>query len=291
MIRFVDYESRELTAVTYVGTGKFNFYKDCSENAERLRQSLANYGIPLVIYDFSDLRKLVKFPSSDLFYFFTRYGAGSWFWKPIVILDALNKYRSREVIYFDSDCVVTKDPRKLVHQNLTQNDIALFRQNTTLKGWISSRAIRILRLEEQELQNSYLLTAGVILMKNTDKARSFCSAWHNEMKNPRLLLHPHFRFQNIRHRHDQSVLSALVSKGKLECTVMENGFFSSGKESLEGNIANAWVYTGEVESISVDVSLQKRIALLADYYSRKFYEITKSIIITPIHVIFFILQR
>ena len=287
----INTDSSEMIAITYVGSGRFNFYKDCSQNASRLKRSLAEFGIQLIIYDFSDLRKLARFPNSDFFYFFTRYGAGSWFWKPLVILDALNKYNPQEIIYLDADCVINKDPRKIISENLESDDVAVFKQNSALSGWISARASKKLNLDKVELQNSRLITAGVLLLKNSTKAKDFLNVWNAAMRDPRVLLHPMISSQAENHRHDQSVLSALLSKGAIKCKVMDSGFYSNGNESLEKNVENAWVYTGDLESTLKVISAYERFALLVDYHSRKLYDIVKSLVITPIHILFFLARK
>ncbi len=111
------------------------------------------------------------------------------------------------------------------------------------------------------------------------------------MKNPRVLLHPAFQNQRVRHRHDQTVLSVLISKGDFKCKIMSTGFYSSGAESLEANVQSAWVYTGEVEKRIDHLSLKTRISLLSDYYSRKVYDLVKSVLVTPIHPLFFHTQK
>ncbi len=284
-------DNQRIIAVTYVGTGRFNFYRDCEPNGNRLRKSLANFGIQLVVYSFSDLRRLVKFPNSNFFYFLTRYGAGSWFWKPIVMLDVLAKHNPTELVYFDADCVVTKDPRNAISANLARHDIAVFRQNSNLAGWISSRATKILGLGKGDLGEIDLLTAGIVILKNTPNSRAFLSAWSLLMKDPRVLLHPAISNETNQHRHDQAVLSALVSKGDWNCRVMSTGFYSTGKESLEDQVENAWVYTGELEKKIEKLFFLKRVFLVADYYSRKAYDLIKSAVITPIHLMFYLGQR
>jgi hypothetical protein len=281
----------EMIAITYVGSGKLGFYKDCSVNSERLRKSLERFGIQLVVYSFSDLRKLVRFPDSNFFYFFTRYGAGSWFWKPLVMLDALDKHNPKELIYLDADCVVNKDPREAIATNLTKHDVAVFRQNMKLLGWISGRATRILRLGIEDLQKTDLLTAGIVILKNSSNSRGFLNTWSLRMKDPRVLLHPAISNEVSHHRHDQTVLSTLVSKGDFKCRIMSSGFYSTGKESLEDRIENAWVYTGEIDKEIEGFYFLKRVLLVTDYYSRKAYDLIKSAVITPIHLMFYFAQR
>jgi hypothetical protein len=277
--------------VTYVGTSRFRFYKDQSKDVGRLQKSLEAYDIELKIYRFADLKEIIPFPNSDFFYLFTRYGAGAWFWKPLIILDALNKYGPTNLIYLDADCAVTSDPRFVIEEELKDQDVALFQQNSKLAGWMSRRSSRLLSFTEADLSNANLVTAGILILKNSEFSKTFMKKWGFAMKDPRILLHPVFFAGKPIHRHDQSVLSSLLYKGDITAKLMKNGFYSKGSESLEENISDAWVYSGELESSSVDLTIKKRIALILDYYSRIGYDILKTLIIFPIHLLFFFVQN
>ncbi len=281
----------DFLAMTYVGSSKFGFYKDCDKAAARLKASLAEFDIELKVLRISHLRTLVRFPDSNFFYFFTRYGAGSWFWKPILIKHVLEKYEPRYLLYLDADCVILKDPRVLIERELQNSDISVFKQNVPLEGWISRRALRYLDLTSSEARRINLLTAGILLVRNSKYAFLFMNSWIYAMTDPRVLLSPIFARFGERHRHDQAVLSALVGKGVVNCNIMNAGFYSTGTETLEKNFEKAWVSTGDLGSPASKMSYLQKKRLIFEYYSRKVYDFIKSVVVTPIHLLFYLAQK
>jgi hypothetical protein len=279
----------EFLVITYVGSAKYGFYKDCTDGVARLQDSLAEYNLDLKIYGLSDLKSLVRFPDSNLFYFFTRYGAGAWFWKPILIVHALTTYKPKYLIYLDADCVLLKDPRIVIEESLRCSDVSLFKQNVPLEGWISKRALRKLDLTSSDARQMSLLTAGILLIRNSEDSLLFMNSWVAAMRNPQVLLSPMLGKFRVKHRHDQAVLSALVGKGELSCSIMSSGFHSFGAETLEENVAGAWVSTGYLTSTVLPMGYTQRLKSIVDYYSRIIYDFLKSILITPLHYLAYIL--
>ena len=281
-------EKIELLAITYVGSAKYGFYKDCTDGVARLQASLAKYDIDLKIYGLSDLKLLVRVPDSNSFYFLTRYGAGAWFWKPILISHALMTYKPKYLIYLDADCILLKDPRIVIEEGLRNSDVSLFKQNVPLEGWISGRALRNLHLASSDTRQMSLLTAGILLVRNSENSLLFMNTWVAAMRNPHVLLSPMLDKFRFKHRHDQAVLSALVGKGELQCNIMSSGFHSFGTETLEENIADAWVSTGYLTSPVLPIGYAQRLKSIVDYYSRINYDFLKSIFITPLHYLAYI---
>ncbi len=284
-------EKIELLVITYVGSAKYGFYKDCTDGVARLQASLAEYNLDLKIYGLSDLKSLVRFPDSNLFYFFTRYGAGAWFWKPILIFHALTTYKPKYLIYLDADCVLLKDPRIAMEESLRRSDVSLFKQNVPLEGWISTRALRKLDLTSSDARQMSLLTAGILLIRNSENSLLFMNSWVAAMRNPQVLLSPTLGKFRVKHRHDQAVLSAIVGKGELSCSIMSSGFHSFGAETLEENVAGAWVSTGYLTSAVLPMGYTQRLKSIVDYYSRIIYDFLKSILITPLHYLAYILTK
>ncbi len=71
---------------------------------------------------------------------------------------------------------------------------------------------------------------------------------------------------------------------------MSSGLYSIGEESLENQIEDAWVYTGELEPKNVNSAFTNKLLLYLDYYSRTFYDLLNLAVITPIHLVFYLLQ-
>lgn len=278
---------KKLLAVTYIGTHKFGFYRDCRESATRLEKSLEKFGVPLIRYDLKSILGDISFLDGKFLYLFTRYGAGAWFWKAIVIKKVLKETVADQIIYLDSDCVVTKDPRTYISSALAKDSVAIFAQKMKMEMWISRRASSRLRLSPSTLSEADLLTAGIIILRNDSRARSFLNSWDMALTDPSLLLSPLFNNRQIRHRHDQSILSGLYAKGMIQCKIIRDGFYSVGLESASNSLAESWVYTGQLETITNENLLSSRISLFLDYRSRQFYELIKSICVTPIQIVLY----
>jgi len=281
----------DLEIVTYIGSHRFKFYKDLRSQLSDLETNLINYHYKLNVYDNVDLRKLLGIGDLNKFYLFTRYGAGAWFWKPKIILDALALSSAEYLMYLDVDCRLTKDPLPYLKEHLKLNSIALFNNPQPLMENISRRAKKSLKLESKVLAPSTLVTAGIILVKNSLEAREELTVWSKAMGNPRVLLHPVITFKKGKHLHDQSVLSALISMGRVQPRIIQNGFFSKGPETLEKSIDKCWVYTGSLGSESEDLPLITRIKSIFDNYQKYLYDFLKTLSIYPIHFLLFVLAR
>ncbi len=284
-------QTSNLIVVTFIGSHRFRFYKDCRISEDRLRNSLLKYNIDLVTFTLRDLVSALPTFSSSFFYFFTRYGVGAWFWKPIIIQHALSLYKPKYLIYVDADCVFNANPNDILEIALNGSDFALFSQNRTLEGWISHRARRIIGLSGRQLEESTLVTAGILFVKNSPSAKRILSAWDSAMRNPRLLLHPIFNFEKCRHLHDQSVLSALVAKKMISCNLLRSGLYSLGEESNSDSINNSWICTGILTPEFHFVSAIDRISSISDYYSRKLYDIAKTLLIFPAHWLYYLIEQ
>jgi hypothetical protein len=244
-----------------------------------------------VTYTLKDLITIIPRYSSLNFYFFTRYGVGAWFWKPILIKHALKKIDPQYLIYVDSDCVFNVSPEKIIESALGDYDMAFFSQNLPLEGWISRRASRILELKGDELTKSSLITAGVAIMRNTEISASYLQTWENAMRNPRALLHPILNSSGSQHRHDQSILSALIAKGEINCNLIRRGFFSLGVESTSEFLKDSWIHTGDLSPAETRLGILQRVPLYLDHYSRKYYDLVKTLIIFPLQVQYHFLEK
>jgi len=281
----------EVVVVTFTGSHRFGMYKDCRPSQLRLKKSLEEFNVRLITYSFSELINILRPVNSSFFYLLTRYGVGAWFWKPIIIRHALVSLNPVSLIYVDADCVFTRDPREIIEAALTEKDIALFSQRNKLRGWVSNRAIRLLNLTNEILDEAPLVTAGIIILRNSEKSKAGLRVWELAMRDPRLLLHPVFTRPGVKHLHDQAILSSLIAKGELDCALVQTGFYSLGVESNTKSLKDSWIYTGDIFPAESSAQQKKRITLIFDYYSRKFYDVMKTIFVFPLHLVFYLFER
>jgi hypothetical protein len=281
----------DVLVITYSGTHRFGFYKDCRENSQNLHRNLREMGVEIVEYRFRDLLRLTGMSNSNMFYFFTRYGAGAWFWKPSIIRHALQVYKPTHLIYVDVDCIFLRNPSELTSSVLNESDLAFFSHRAPIGNKISKRAQRNLGLDSDLLSVSAMVTAGVVILRNSEAAIQNIRSWELAMEDPRNLLNPVFSFSKNHHLHDQSVLSALIAQRKIDCGLITTGFYSSGPESNSASLENSWMYTGNLKDITINKELGTRILLGMDFYGRKIYDIVKTFLIYPLHLTFYLVQR
>ena len=281
----------ELLVISFTGSHRFGVYKDCRAAQLRLENSLKPFEIPFVSFSFIDLVTALRPVNSSFLYLFTRYGVGAWFWKPIIIRHALVAYNPQLLIYVDADCVFTKDPREIIDLALKEKDLALFSQRNKLKGWVSNRAIKLLNLGADLLETAPLVTAGIVIVRNTNQSKRGLRVWELAMRDPRILLHPVFTGRSAKHLHDQAILSALIARNEVDCTLLQTGFYSLGIESNTEALEDSWIYTGDISSDVLSVQVKSRIILILDYYSRKIYDVLKTVFIFPLHLSFYLLEK
>ena len=177
MFAFENHDNPEVVVITFTGSHRFGIYNDCRASYLRLAKSLEQYDVRLINYTMCDLLRILRPIDSSLFYFFTRYGAGAWFWKPIIIQDALKRIKPANLIYVDSDCVFLRDPNEIISASLFDKDMAFFSQKNKLGEWISNRASKLLELSDDILESSSLVTAGIVILKNSESSIASLRTW------------------------------------------------------------------------------------------------------------------
>ncbi len=161
-------------------------------------------------------------------------GYGFWTWKPYLIKKALQDSAIGDIIvYMDAGFTLNSNSRYKLLQyiNLLNNHQNLFfkysneidygwsnfgENNTLIKNWIKSEII--LELSALLKTDNWLfkekIMAGFFLIKNTEYQNNIISTWFNFS-----IFKPEFFFDELAlnrtksynaHRHDQSILSAII---------------------------------------------------------------------------------
>jgi len=147
-------------------------------------------------------------------------GYGFWFWKPIIILEALKKNPDIDVIiYMDAGCEINHTPESILTFNkyklelLTYNAIVFgtgFKEN----NWTKKEIFKTLKTKIVD-QKTEQICATVIIMKR-DFALKFCEKWRDAMKASNYsLITDSISDESkdfIDHRHDKSVFSVLIKQ-------------------------------------------------------------------------------
>lgn len=230
-----------VAVVTFATTMQDKPFKNYEKEIERLRDSAFKFGLDFYVYTLDDL-KLKTSDSSFNGYIYFRKGVGGWFWKPIVMLHYLEKIECDYLLYLDVDCILLQNPLPVVQSLENQFEIAGFRMDAQIKNWTVSRIVD--HFQANDCSDAAMWTAGILLVKNSEKAKSDLVKWSHAMSKPWNLFELPLEVGGVTHRHDQSVLSILIAKNEIQVFNLGGGFYSEGIESTSPSIEDAWVATG-----------------------------------------------
>lgn len=234
-------------------------FKNYEREIGRLRDSVLSFGLDFYAYTLTELKDAVK-DSSFRGYIKFRKGVGGWFWKPIVILHYLEHNTYDYILYLDVDCILLKDPLPVLENLPKQVDIAGFRMDAQIGSWTVDRIIE--NFQASELRGADMWTAGILLVKNTEMAKTKLTKWQVAMSKPWNLFELPFESSGGKHRHDQSLFSILIAKGEIDVYNLGEGFYSEGIEATSSSIGSAWVATGlNPEELSHKIELSFTQAL------------------------------
>jgi hypothetical protein len=230
-----------VAVVTFATTTRDKPFKNYEKEIERLRGSALKFNLDFYAYTLDDLKLNIRDSSFNGYTHFRR-GVGGWFWKPIVMLHYLENIECDYLIYLDVDCILLKDPLPVIQSLENQFEIAGFRMDAQIKDWTVSRIVG--RFQANECSGAAMWTAGILLVKNSEKAKSHLVKWLHAMSKPWNLFELPFEVGGVTHRHDQSVLSILIAKNEIQVFNLGGGFYSEGIESTSPSMEAAWVATG-----------------------------------------------
>lgn len=155
-----------------------------------------------------------------------RRGAGYWLWKPVIILDAMERAQDGDVIvYLDSDCYFKRSVDLIAEACVERTPGVLGFSMTGLSegAWTKRDAFILMGCDSEEMRRGGQFMAGLIVFVNNAFAKAFVREWFALMQDPRLLSdlpnvcgslnYPEFRD----HRHDQSIFSLLYKRHGLQC--------------------------------------------------------------------------
>jgi hypothetical protein len=86
-------------------------------------------------------------------------------------------------------------------------------------------------------------------------------------------------------------LSALIAKNEIECSLIDNGFYSAGAESTSQSLEECWIYTGDISLDRPPMRFGTRIVSICDHYSRKIYDIVKTVFVFPVHLLIYFMEK
>lgn len=194
------------------------------KSQEKLNRSALQFGVDKVIsYRKKDLIGTTFFEKNKKILQQPR-GAGYWIWKPYIILETMSRVKKNDiVIYCDSGMTVIRSLDPLFKICKRQDGIMLFQTHSFLnKTWTKRDCFVLMECDSPEYWNAQQLMASISIYINNERNRKFVEEWGRYCCNEQIVTDmpnkcglsnfPEFKD----HRHDQSVLSLLAIKHKVE---------------------------------------------------------------------------
>ncbi len=150
-------------------------------------------------------------------------GHGYWLWKPWVILESLKKINEGDfLIYADSGSFIIDDVKPLINLCKKKNGILVFENEHQYINihWTKKAAFEIMNANTEEYWKHTQADAAFLVVQKNNFTVKFIKEWLEYGTNPMLITDepsPSGNYDSfIEHRHDQSILSILAQKHKLE---------------------------------------------------------------------------
>lgn len=140
-----------------------------------------------------------------------------------------NSHKTGETCLWLDAGVAVSNQLDTIFENIEQTGY-LFIQNGTRKNndWISSECISNMNVNDVDL-NSYQVHGNILGFSQKPSSVEILKAWRSSCTNPSNLIS-----NEKNHRHDQTVLSILISKHKLSL-VAENKYLIEGSDFNKAN--------------------------------------------------------
>ncbi|MEI8320731.1 MAG: hypothetical protein WCG05_01815 [Alphaproteobacteria bacterium] len=183
------------------------------KNQKMLTYSALKKGVS---YIFNYKRHLIDpvFVKSHQRIFDHKSGAGAWLWKPWVIMNTMKQApENAYILYCDSGFMIKGNLSPLL-ELLKTHDVILAEYNREIFGFLGNRikleALIKANCQTKPCQESRLIWAGFLLVKNTPTGRKFIQQWLDYCSDEDMIL-PDSKLGG-RHMYDQSLLSLTYAK-------------------------------------------------------------------------------
>jgi hypothetical protein len=198
--------------------------------ARRLSRQLRNLPCESEVHTYTNRDLSFNFPKLldfiDSNYGRKTRGFGYWIWKPYIIDKELSALKPKDVlIYIDSGCEVVKNANSNVilenYINYAQtNNILAMKLDASMHEYCEIHIAKHFGLTSAQFNNLSMISATMLVITGTPNSRQLVSDWLKcALDNPKLLsgsstYSGHEGF--IAHRHDQSILSALIHQNQIK---------------------------------------------------------------------------
>ncbi len=154
-------------------------------------------------------------------------GAGSWLWKPYIILEAMKHApENAYIVYLDSNFKIKQHISTLLN-HMDNKDVMLVRDRNGKNGqFTKGETFKLMNCTSEECRNGPHVWAAIIVVRNTEKARGIIEKWLKACQDIRILSshnygiapnYPEFLWQ----LPDQAVLSIVYLQNQNPIKLLE----------------------------------------------------------------------
>lgn len=152
-------------------------------------------------------------------------GAGYWLWKPYLILKTLNNMKDNDfLIYVDCGDKIVGNLYDYAVNKMKQQDLIIFMNVHLNEMFCKKLCFNLMDCDTDFYKKSTQVEAGFCIIKKTIKNINFIKTWLKYCEDPRLITDDFIENENAifrDHRHDQSILTNLVLKEKINTTPIQ----------------------------------------------------------------------
>jgi len=173
-------------------------------------------------------------------------GVGYWLWKPYFILKTLNMMNEGDVLmYLDAGVIFLSNIYPYIDKMVKNDkDIILFKNGHTNRIYNKKDAFMLMGVDEK-YQDYPQMAGGLMIIRNTKRARDFIQKWMTYCQDKRILTDQksiNGEFSDFKdHRHDQAVLSLLYYKEPAGVLIADDDKDFLIHQRRDINISLAWL--------------------------------------------------
>ena len=192
------------------------------QSAIKLRDSALQNGVDtFVLYTRMWLRSKFIFYLNKRKIFTAKRGAGYFAWKPFIILDMLKKITENDIlIYSDAGIKITHDLKPLVNKCIKEEIMIFSNEPFFNREWTKRECFLVMNCDNGYYHDSPQVMGGFLIIRKTEFTIKFINEWLSFCLIEDAVTDeydPHQKLSEFKeHRHDQSILSLLVAKYKIE---------------------------------------------------------------------------